>query len=58
MSVTSAVFDFNTKSKGLNEKFSKFDGKRIGAYYINGKLWDMNYYTKINEEEESGVKLR
>ena len=58
MSVTSAVFDFNNKSNGLNEKLAKFSGKRIGAYYINGKLWDMNYYTKINENEESGVKLR
>ena len=58
MSATSAVFDFNNKSNGLNEKFAKFSGKRIGAYYINGKLWDMNYYTRVNEDEESGVKLR
>ena len=56
MSVSSAVFDFNNKSNGLNEKFAKFSGKRIGAYYINGKLWDMNLYTK--ENEESGVKIR
>ena len=52
MSVTSAVFDFNNKSNGLNEKFAKFSGKRIGAYYINGKLWDMNYYTR--EKEDTG----
>jgi GNAT superfamily N-acetyltransferase len=58
MCVTSAVFDFNNKSTGLNEKFAKFSGKRIGAYYINGKLWDMNYYTKLNESEESLAKLR
>ena len=56
MSVTSAVFDFNNKSNGLNEKFAKFNGKRIGAYYINGKLWDMNYYTKVNEEDHVIVK--
>lgn len=56
MSVSSAVFDFNDKSNGLNEKFAKFSGKRIGAYYINGKLWDMNLYTR--ENEESGVKIR
>ena len=56
MSVSSAVFDFNNKSNGLNEKFAKFSGKRIGAYYINGKLWDMNLYTR--ENEESGVKIR
>ena len=52
MSVTSAVFDFNDKSNGLNEKFAKFSGKRIGAYYINGKLHDMNYYTR--EKEDTG----
>ena len=55
MSVSSAVFDFNNKSNGLNEKFAKFSGKRIGAYYINGKLWDMNLYTR--ENEESNVKM-
>ena len=52
MSVTSAVFDFNDKSNGLNEKFAKFSGTRIGAYYINGKLHDMNYYTR--EKEDTG----
>ena len=56
MSVSVAVFDFNTKSKGISQNIFKFDGKRIGAYYINGKLWDMNLYTK--ENEESGVKIR
>lgn len=58
MSVSVAVFDFNTKSKGISQNIFKFDGKRIGAYYINGKLWDMNLYTRVNENEESGVKLR
>lgn len=57
MSVTSQVFDFNKKSNGLNEKLAKFSGKRIGAYYINGKLWDMNIYTKEKEEPQGG-KLR
>lgn len=56
MSVSVAVFDFNTKSKGISQNIFKFDGKRIGAYYINGKLWDMNLYTR--ENEESGVKIR
>ena len=56
MSVTSQVFDFNKKSNGLNEKLAKFSGKRIGAYYINGKLWDMNIYTKEQEDSQSGMK--
>ena len=56
MSVTSQVFDFNKKSNGLSEKLAKFNGKRIGAYYINGKLWDMNIYTKEQEDSQSGMK--
>ena len=51
MSVTGSVFDFNTPSKRMCEKIAKFSGKRIGGYYINGKLWDMNMYTKENESE-------
>lgn len=56
MSVTSMVFDFNNPSKKLHEKVAKYSGKRIGAYYINGKLWDMNVYNRVNDKE--GIRLK
>lgn len=59
-SVTSAVFEFNNPSIKLHEKVAKLNGIRVDAYYINGKLWDMNFYTKINkviDEIENGKKI-
>lgn len=52
VSVTGAVFEFNEPSIKLNEKVANFNGTRLESYYINGKLWDMNYYTKTNESIE------
>jgi len=57
-SVTSAVFEFNNPSIKLHEKVAELNGIRLESYYINGKLWNMNYYTKINDlGEENGKKL-
>lgn len=50
-SVTSAIFDFNKPSLRLHEKVAKLNGIRVESYYINGKLWDMNFYTKVNDLE-------
>jgi RimJ/RimL family protein N-acetyltransferase len=47
-SVTSAVFEFNNPSIKLHEKVAELNGIRLESYYINGKLWDMNFYSKIN----------
>ena len=47
-SVTSVVFEFNNPSIKLNEKVAQLRGIRLKSYYINGKLWDMNYYSKTN----------
>lgn len=49
-SVTSSVFSFNNPSMKLHEKVANLNGTRIESYYINGKLWDMNVYSKVNEE--------
>lgn len=49
-SVTSSVFSFNNPSMKLHEKVASLNGTRIESYYINGKLWDMNVYSKVNEE--------
>ena len=49
MSATSAVFDFNNPSNRLITKLANYNGTRIESYYINGKLWNMNFYTKTNE---------
>lgn len=48
-SVTSAVFEFNNPSLRLHEKVAELNGIRLESYYINGKLWDMSFYSKINE---------
>lgn len=48
-SVTSAVFDFNNPSIKLHDKVAQLNGIRLESYYINGKLHDMNYYTKVND---------
>ena len=55
-SVTSSVFEFNKPSIKLHEKVAELNGIRLESYYINGKLWDMNLYSKVNNviEENSG----
>lgn len=57
VSVTTKVFDFNKKSKALSDKISQFNGRRLESYYTNGRLWDMNIYTKLNPRVEK-VKIR
>ncbi len=52
-SVTSAIFEFNKPSLKLHEKVAEFNGTRIDSYFINGRLWDMNFYSKVNPELES-----
>ncbi len=47
-SVTSAVFEFNNPSIKLHEKVAELNGIRLESYYVNGKLWDMNFYSKVN----------
>lgn len=51
-SVTSVVFAFNKPSLKLHDKVAELNGIRLEAYYINGKLWNMNYYSKINTSIE------
>lgn len=51
LSITSNVFSFNNKSLYLHDKIATYNGKRIESYYINGKLWDMVSYTKVNEDK-------
>ena len=48
-SITSSVFEFNNPSIKLHEKVAELNGVRLESYYINGKLWNMNFYTKIND---------
>lgn len=57
-SVTSAVFEFNNPSIKLHEKVSELNGIRLESYYVNGKLWNMNLYSKTNSmiEESSNGK--
>lgn len=47
-SVTSAVFEFNNPSIKLHEKVAELNGIRLESYYVNGKLWDMNLYSKVS----------
>lgn len=56
-SVTSKVFDFNHKSNKLFTSNSEYNGRRIQSYYVNGNIYDMNVYTKLNPLVE-GVKIR
>lgn len=51
-SVTSTVFEFNNPSIKLHEKVAELNGTRIEGYYINGKLWDMNFYSRVNDDIE------
>ncbi len=58
-SVTSSVFDFNVPSIRLHEKVAELKGIRLESYYINGRLWDMNIYSKAsNIAEEKGTVNR
>ena len=52
-SVTSSVFEFNNPSIKLHEKVAELNGVRLESYYINGRLWDMNMYTRVNNQEET-----
>ena len=49
-SVISTVFEFNNPSIRLHEKVAELNGTRIESYYINGKLWDMNLYSRVNDD--------
>ena len=55
-SVTSSVFEFNKPSLKLHEKVAELNGIRLDSYYINGRLWDMNFYTKTNNLIDSNEK--
>lgn len=56
-SVTHKAFKFNDKSNRFLESIADYNGKRINSYYINGMLWDMNIYTKLNPLVEK-VKIK
>ena len=62
-SVTSSIFVFNTNSIILHEHVGcVLNGTRVESYFINGRPWDMNIYTKVNsivlskEQETIGFK--
>lgn len=55
-SVTGAVFEFNNPSIKMCEKVAELRGIRVESYYINGKLWDMNFYSKTNDMIEESFK--
>lgn len=46
--VTSVVFEFNNPSIRLHEKVAELNGIRLESYYINGRQWNMNFYSKVN----------
>ena len=54
-SITSSVFEFNNQSIKMHEKVAELNGIRLESYYINGKLWNMNYYSKVNENIDNPV---
>ena len=56
-SVTSSVFEFNTPSIKLHEKVAELNGIRLESYYVNGKLWDINIYSKVNKAIEEQNKM-
>ena len=56
-SVTSSVFEFNTPSIKLHEKVAELNGIRLESYYVNGKLWDINIYSKVNKAIEDHNKM-
>ena len=47
---TSGIFEFNNHSLKLIQKVAKLSGVRLQAYYMDGKLHDMSYYTKVNKK--------
>lgn len=49
-SVTSMIFEFNKPSINLHKKFAEYNGLRKEAYYINGRLWDIVIYSKVNDK--------
>ena len=51
-SISSVVFSFNEKSLKLHKALAQYNGARKESYYINGKLWDMDYFTKVNPKIE------
>ncbi len=57
-SVTSSVFDFNMPSKRLHEQVAELNGIRVQSYYINGKFWNMNIYSKVNDDISNARSLR
>ncbi len=58
--ITGAVTStYNSKSVKINTNVSAvFNGIRIEAYYINGKYFDMPYFTKINPKYDDTSKSR
>lgn len=60
-SVTSAVFEFNNPSIKLHEKVAELNGIRLESYFINGRLWNMNFYSKVNpiiDDDNVDKKIR
>ena len=57
-SVTSSVFSFNNPSMKLHEKVAELNGIRLESYYVNGKLWDMNFYSKVNNNIKENKEER
>ena len=57
-SVTSSVFSFNRPSNRLHEKVAMLNGIRLESYYVNGTLWDMNIYSRVNSEIEGKGAMR
>ena len=48
-SITSTIFNFNKASTKIHKKSTSiYCGTRKNSYYVNGKYWDMNIYTKVN----------
>lgn len=56
-SITARVLDFNVRGNLLFNRIATPNGKRIQSYYTNGKLCDMNIYTKLNPLVEK-VKIK
>ena len=54
-SVTSSIFEFNNPSLKLHQKVASLNGIRTDAYYINGVLWDMYMYSKVNNNIKENI---
>ncbi len=57
-SVSSAVFEFNNPSIKLHERVAELNGIRLESYFINGKLWNMNFYSKINNMIDKSTDVK